>query len=194
MRAFLHDAAESLHLAQWHVDLESRDAERPGALALVIEECRTDAKSSLGLLFVVRGVAFGAHTFEVIQERRHVGQCLRGVYRHAGFGDELTNLWLIHLGEDRQGRHNDFEPVARKLVCREQSVVFPGDQNVAEALAGDGQYDQAQAVAYSITDPRSQARALAKVAGAEKIQVTDREVLLGPPIKFTKENIDKYDF
>jgi ABC-type sugar transport system substrate-binding protein len=27
-----------------------------------------------------------------------------------------------------------------------------------------------------------------------KIQVTDREVLLGPPMKFTRENIDKFDF
>jgi ABC-type sugar transport system substrate-binding protein len=27
-----------------------------------------------------------------------------------------------------------------------------------------------------------------------KIQVTDREVLLGPPMKFTKDNIDEFDF
>ena len=27
-----------------------------------------------------------------------------------------------------------------------------------------------------------------------KIPVTDREVLLGPPMKFTKDNIDKFDF
>jgi len=28
----------------------------------------------------------------------------------------------------------------------------------------------------------------------KKIQVSDREVLLGPPLKFDKENIDKFDF
>jgi hypothetical protein len=33
-----------------------------------------------------------------------------------------------------------------------------------------------------------------KAGRLKDIKVKDREVMLGPPIKFTKDNIDKYDF
>ena len=48
------ESPETLDLAKRDVDFEARDAEGAGAPALMVKEGGTDAKYSLGLLFVVK--------------------------------------------------------------------------------------------------------------------------------------------
>ena len=49
------------------------------------------------------------------------------------------------LRKDRQRRRNDFELVLAELVERQKGVVFPSDQDVAEAALGEGDRRSASA-------------------------------------------------
>ena len=66
--------AESLHFAVRYVDLQSRDTERTGALAVMVEERGSDAEHAFGLFFVVGGVPLDSDAIEILDQQVDVGR------------------------------------------------------------------------------------------------------------------------